>query len=281
MRKVFLVLLALSLSGMFIACSEDDSSTIPTPEPEALDITTDANLTGYTCSPINIQMEAVGGTEPYTWSLASGSTLPAGMELTADGWLTGMFDNTGSHNFSIVCEDAEGGLDQLAFNLDVSVPSNPSLAIFFDEEASTCCTETQAFATLDCYVYIMLDETQYDCAKGASFSIDLVDAEGNSVDPSKYYYMYTDIDETRTISLGTISSGLALTFTNPMQYYGPIEVVKFGLMLLEDIDELAFRFGPNPDEVPERSAPIFMSCEDGYPLYEVTGRDAAVNYSTQ
>jgi hypothetical protein len=94
---------------------------------------------------------------------------------------------------------------------------------------------------------------------------------------SKYVYTYTDYPD-YALPMGNITSGLALTFTRQVQYYGPVEVLSFGLMLLESIDEIAFKFGPNPNEVPTRTTPIFMSCEQGYPLYEVQGRDAAINY---
>lgn len=278
MRKVFLVLLALSLSSMFVACSEDDSTKTPADVVDELAITTATSLNDcYTCSPYNVQLEATGGVEPYTWSLATGSSLPTGFEMTTDGRIMGMKETASSHSFTVTVTDAESNTDQATLSLDIAIPANPSVAIFFDTEASVCTAETQFPAVLDCYVYIMLEGTNYECAKGASFSIDLVDVNENTLDPSQFVYTYTDYPD-YTLPMGNMSSGLAVTFTRPMQYYGPVEVMSFGLMLLESVDELAFRLGPNPNEVPVRTSPIFMSCEDGYPLYEVMGRDAAINY---
>ncbi|MDZ7860820.1 MAG: putative Ig domain-containing protein [Candidatus Krumholzibacteriota bacterium] len=277
MRKVFLVLLVLSLSGMFISCSEDEDTVAPTPEPEELAITTDATLeTGYTCSPYNVQMEAEGGTAPYTWSLDAASNLPSGMELSSDGTITGVMESAGSYNFDVVCTDDEGATDQVDFSLEVDVPDNPSIAIFFDEETSVCSGDVTYPSVLDCYAYVMLDGTEYNRTNGASFKINFVDSEGSPVDESTdFVYTYTNFPD-YVLPLGSISSGIALTFTRDVYSDGETLVCSFGLMLLEDLNELAFEIAPNPNEPGDAANPIILDKDMNE--IQATGRKAAINY---
>ena len=274
MRKVFLVLLVLSLSGMFISCSEDEDTVAPTPEPDELAITTDATLeTGYTCSPYSVQMEAEGGTGPYTWSLDPASNLPTGMELSSDGTITGVMESTGSHSFDVVCTDDEGATDQVNFSLDVEVHDNPSIAIFFDEETSVCSGDVTYPSVLDCYAYVMLDGTEYSRTNGASFKINLVDAEGSPVESSHFVYTYTNFPE-YVLPLGDISSGIALAFNRDVYSDGETLVCSFGLMLLDDLDELAFEIAGNPAEDAEYPKILDSDMNEIW----ATGRKAAINY---
>jgi prepilin-type N-terminal cleavage/methylation domain-containing protein len=55
-------------------------------------------------SPTNLS--ATDGTTPYTWSLASGSSLPPGLNLASNGAITGTPSVDGSYNFTVqVCDD--------------------------------------------------------------------------------------------------------------------------------------------------------------------------------
>ena len=285
MKKVFLVLLALSLSFMFISCSEDDTvAPTPTPEPDALEISTGATLTtGYTCSPYRMEMEATGGTTPYTWALATGSTLPTGMELSTDGIITGMMESIGNHNFSIVCTDAASETDEVAFSLGIEVPANPSIAVFFDEAASLCSGEITYPAVLECYAYIMLDGDVATHARGASFKLNLLDAEGTPL-TSGEDYIYTSITYPSYVPahIGYIATGLSVGFNRALPYTAPIGICSFSLMLFEDFSEISFEIVKNPlenytnMEDPNSTEPIFI---DGNMEQEFAiGRRAAINY---
>ncbi len=279
MKKVFLVLLALSLSFMFISCSEDENTVAPTPEPDALEITTGASLTtGYTCSPYRMEMEVTGGTAPYTWALAAGSTLPTGMELSIDGIITGMMESIGNHNFSIVCTDDKSVTDEVAFSLGVEVPANPSIAIFFDEGASVCSGDMGITypAVLECYAYIMLDGNIATHARGASFKLNLLDSEGNRLDEGDDF-IYTTITYPVHVSvpLGSLNSGLAVGFDRAMPYKAPIGICSFSLMLFESFDKMSFEIVRNELE-PGATTPVFL--DGDYETHNAIGRRAAINY---
>ena len=52
-----------------------------------------------------VTFTAAGGIAPYVWSVATGSTLPAGLTLTAAGVLSGTPTTAGSYSFSITVTD--------------------------------------------------------------------------------------------------------------------------------------------------------------------------------
>jgi hypothetical protein len=280
MRKVFLVLMALSLTGLMVACSDDDTPVIP--EPTEFGITTAAITTGYTCTPYNIQLEAEGGTAPYTWSLAPGSTLPDGMALTSDGRIMGLLEDMGSWNFSVVCTDAAGtpNTDQVDFTLDVEVPANPSVAIFYDGDATVCGGETTAFTPLDCYVFIMLEGGGQDCTWGTEFQITIEDVNGDPLSlGTQYTHSYVSFTNAVSVTIGDPFSGVAVSFNREMIYGidGDVHVATFGLLLLEDLDNLTFKVGPSPSS--GNSRPIITTCDVARSVVEVNGRAAALNYS--
>ncbi|HSG29809.1 MAG TPA: putative Ig domain-containing protein [Candidatus Krumholzibacterium sp.] len=278
MRKVFVVLLALSLGAIVFGCSDDETTITPVPD---FSVSTAALDPGYTCTPYNFTLEAEGGTAPYTWSLAVGSTLPDGISMSTDGQILGMLEVAGEHSFSVVCTDAASTphTQTVDYTLSVDVPANPSLAIFFDEEATLCGGETQAFSALDCHVFIMLEDAQVDCATATEFMIVMNDQDGNPLGlGSQYTHSYVSFPSTVSVTMGDPFNGLSVAFTN-MQYEafsGPIHVASFGLLLLENLDNIAFEILANPDT--QRERPIITSCDAGYPIVEVDGRSAAVNY---
>ena len=281
MRKVFAVLLALSLSGMIVSCS-DDSTTV-TPTPEALEVTTTALSQGYTCTPYNFTLEAAGGTAPYAWSLDIGSTLPEGLSLSADGRIVGMLDAAVEHNFSVICTDAADTPHTATaeFTLNVDVPSNPSLAIFFDEEASVCGSETAAFSALDCHVFIMLDDCDVDCAVAAEFMVGMYDIDGNPLAlGTQYTHTYVSYPDHVSLSMGTPFSGMSVAFNMSMYevIYGPIHVASFGLILFENLDNIFFKIEEDPAAV-NTDSPIIATCDDMKTIVEVDGRASSINFN--
>jgi hypothetical protein len=280
MRKVFLVLMALSLTGLMVACSDDDSPVIV--DPTEFGITTAAIDMGYTCAPYNVQLAATGGTAPYTWSLAAGSTLPAGITLSSDGRIMGLLEDTGSWNFSVVATDAAGtpATDQVAYTLDVEVPANPSIAIFYDGEATVCGGETMAFTPLDCYVFIMLEGGDQDCAYGTEFQVTIEDQNGNPLQlGTQYTHSYVTYSDAVALTMGDPFNGVAISFSREWyhSYSGDAHVATFGLLLLEDLDNLSFKVGPSPSSPNTR--PIIATCDTQHSVVEVTGRASALNYT--
>jgi sugar lactone lactonase YvrE len=47
------------------------------------------SVTGTVGSPLSVRLNAGGGSGPYTWSLAPGTTLPTGLSLSSDGVISG------------------------------------------------------------------------------------------------------------------------------------------------------------------------------------------------
>ncbi|HTW46492.1 MAG TPA: putative Ig domain-containing protein [Acidobacteriaceae bacterium] len=95
--------------------SVTDSEATPATVTETFSITIDnANLphiettalnSGTVGSAYSFEMQAVGGTTPYTWSLVSGS-LPGGLTLASNGTIGGTPTTTGTSSFVIQLEDA-------------------------------------------------------------------------------------------------------------------------------------------------------------------------------
>ncbi|MBB5636472.1 gliding motility-associated-like protein [Pedobacter cryoconitis] len=75
---------------------------------------------GSTISPYNTQLNAAtGGTAPYTYALASGSTLPAGLILSNSGLISGLPLATGNYTFSITATDSKGCSATAQFTLNI------------------------------------------------------------------------------------------------------------------------------------------------------------------
>jgi hypothetical protein len=63
---------------------------------------------GATLTGTGATLTAAGGVGPYTWSLASGSSLPAGLSLdSSTGVISGTPQGTGSYTFTLQAADSE------------------------------------------------------------------------------------------------------------------------------------------------------------------------------
>lgn len=62
---------------------------------------------------------ALSGTEPYTFSVASGSSLPAGLSLSSAGSLTGTPTTYGDYDFFIQVSDAESATNSREFSMTI------------------------------------------------------------------------------------------------------------------------------------------------------------------
>lgn len=68
----------------------------------------------------NFQLTASGGQGPYTYTVASGSTLPAGLSLSMSGVLSGTPTTSGTVTFSVTARDASGATGNQALTLNVA-----------------------------------------------------------------------------------------------------------------------------------------------------------------
>ena len=273
---------------MFLfSCSEDDVSVTPTPTPDELSIVTAAVPAGFTCTPYSVVLAAEGGTEPYIWSLATGSVMPAGLSLSADGEIVGVVEEAGLFTFTIECTDNAGTpvTDDQEYTMNIDVPANPSLAIFFDETASLCSgTADEPYfgmgTFVDCFLFIMLEESTINCTRGCEFMITLKDVDGIELEHGTDFMFINFNLEPDMMNIGSLESGIGIVKSAGAPMYGPapIHVCTFGLLLFEEFEDISFEFHPNPGAIFPVNRPTIATCDDGYPLVEVDGRAAAVNW---
>lgn len=84
---------------------DDASKSLPAPVP--LGVQTSSLGSTQTGATYGLQLEGQGGLGPYSWSLAPGSDpLPAGLLLSAGGFLSGTSSNSGSFNLIFQITDA-------------------------------------------------------------------------------------------------------------------------------------------------------------------------------
>ena len=278
MRKVFTLFAGLVLLSMLNACS-DTTPTPPRPHTQFA-ITTATVPAGCSCSPYNVTMAVQGGTAPYTWTLADGSdALPAGLVLTSAGKITGVITATGDFSFTVHVTDSSPTPKTVdkAFDMSVTAPSNPSLAVFFDGNATVCQSSTAQMTALKCYVYLMLDGSESDCSTACEFKVRLTDSDNVDLTAGSQYVIANE-DFGSWLKLGTdLFSGVAIAFGNqPVFGPEPVQVASFDLWLLEDLQNLSFKFEPNPGGVLGMA-----TCDQGQPIVNVTGRETAVNYGTE
>jgi len=276
MRKGFVLFAGLVLLSMLVACSDDSTPTPPKPHVD-FEITTAAVPVAYTCSPYNTTLAVQGGTAPYTWALADGSDpLPEGIVLTSEGVISGVMTAAGDFSFTVRVTDSSPTPKTYdkTFDMSVDVPLNPSLAIFFDGSASVCQSATTAWTPVNCYIFVMLDEEQVNCAQATEFRLRITDMDNVDLDPgSQYAIMGVAMPEYVAVTLGDLFAGMAISFSRPMYGPEPIMVASFDMLLLEDLQNLSFKFDANPN-----GSLGIATCETGFPIVNVTGREAAINY---
>jgi hypothetical protein len=270
--------MGLILGTLFVSCSEDSDTITPKPQPGEFEITTAAIPDAYYCTPYHVELEAAGGTAPYTWALAAGSDpLPNGLTMNEYGEITGVVDGPGEYTVTVTCTDASDTPETLnqSYTFSSEEPANPSLAIFFDGDASVCQATSGAFQQLDCYVFIMTEGSDLvPCAQACEFMMTLTDADGNAYDPgTEFHVLNVTHPSYVSVTMGDPFSGIAIAFNQPRFGPNPVHVATFGIMLMEDLSQLAVKFQPYPD-----GHLGVVTCETGFPVVDVTGREAAINY---
>ena len=102
------------------ASTNSASLTLTIAAPPGVNITTTSLPFGQVGVAYTAALAATGGVLPYTWSLASGSTLPGGLSLNAStGAITGTPTATGS--FSPTFNVADSSTDTAAANLTLAI----------------------------------------------------------------------------------------------------------------------------------------------------------------
>ena len=119
----------------FTVSLTDAAGEIATSQPLTIVISTLAITTtsplpaaSFTTPPTNYseQFAATGGTAPYTWTLASGSTLPAGLSLDSAGLLSGAPTVQGTFTFGVTVTDSESTPASVTqqFTITIAGPQN-------------------------------------------------------------------------------------------------------------------------------------------------------------
>jgi hypothetical protein len=277
MRKVLVILMGLVLGAFFVSCSEDSDTSPTPPQPGQLEITTTTLPDAYFCTPYKVMLQAQGGTAPYSWALAIGSDpLPDGLSIDSAGEISGVVDGPGQWNITVECTDDSDTPEtvQQALTINGLEPSNPAMAIFFDDGATVCQTNTSAFQTLDCYIFIMTDEEEVTCARACDFMMRLTDADDVDYDFGTHFVINNLTHPSYvSVAMGSPFSGIAIAFDRPMVGPNPVHVATFGLMLMESLDELSVKFEPYPG-----GRLSVATCEQGFPAVDVNGHEAAINY---
>jgi Putative Ig domain len=98
--------------------------------PATLAVTTISLPAGAAASPYpSTTLQATGGVTPYTWALASGSSLPAGLTLSAGGVISGTPAAAGSYSLTFVVTDAFTPPDTAQATLALTISGGPALTL--------------------------------------------------------------------------------------------------------------------------------------------------------
>jgi hypothetical protein len=114
-----------------------DSSTPSQTKTQALKLTIDASslsitttslATGTAGTPYSASLSASGGTPPYTWSVASGSSLPAGLSLNV-ATISGTPTSAGTTNFTVQVQDSSSPVQTKTQGLGITINADPSVNV--------------------------------------------------------------------------------------------------------------------------------------------------------
>ncbi|TRZ78387.1 MAG: hypothetical protein D4R93_00265 [Deltaproteobacteria bacterium] len=110
--------------------------SVPFPAGAVLSIATASPLVAGTVGTAYgpVTLSATGGTSPYTWTVAAGSTLPAGLTLSSAGVISGTPTTAGTGSTNIKVTDAAAGTASKAFSITV----NPAIAALYQRSCSGC-----------------------------------------------------------------------------------------------------------------------------------------------
>ena len=101
--RSFGIVCGLVFSQWMMGCGGGGNTPPPTP----ITITSNTLIQGTTNTTYNTTLAATGGSGTFTWSVASGSNLPAGLTLSAAGVISGTPTTAGLSNFTVNVQDSE------------------------------------------------------------------------------------------------------------------------------------------------------------------------------
>lgn len=96
-------------------------TTILTVTPPPLTVTPTTLPSGTVGTPYSQTLAATGGTPPYTWSLAQGSSLPTGLSLSSSGIISGTPTTAGTSTFAVSATDSGTPVQTAAQQLSLTV----------------------------------------------------------------------------------------------------------------------------------------------------------------
>jgi hypothetical protein len=102
-------------------------------------------------------LTASGGTAPYTWSLATGSVLPAGLTLSSAGQITGAPAVTGSSTFTVRAADSGSPQQAATKQLSIVVSSVPVIYTIWSSTAAPTTADAGADSPLELGVKFRAD----------------------------------------------------------------------------------------------------------------------------
>ena len=88
-----------------------------------LSVTTSSLPGGTVGTPYSQALAASGGTPPYTWALASGTTLPAGLTLSTGGTISGTPTVAGSKTFTVRATDSASQSATASLTIVINAPA--------------------------------------------------------------------------------------------------------------------------------------------------------------
>ncbi|MEO8614603.1 MAG: putative Ig domain-containing protein, partial [Luteolibacter sp.] len=122
-----------------VAGSDNASSTatfsLTVSSLQAPSMTTTTLPVGKVGDVYNQTLAAVGGSLPYTWSLASG-TLPSGLTLSSDGVISGTPDASGTSSFTIKVTGNDNAFSTAGLSLTVSINQGTG-SLYWDGNSTT------------------------------------------------------------------------------------------------------------------------------------------------
>jgi len=121
--------LVLGLTGCAGLVASNSTGSVPPPT-SALSITSSALPNAQTGVPYSAALTATGGATPYTWSVATGSTLPPGLSLNSlSGLLSGTPTQSGTVSFTAQVSDASGTAQTASKTLTLVVSTASAVSI--------------------------------------------------------------------------------------------------------------------------------------------------------
>ncbi|HLY61892.1 MAG TPA: IPT/TIG domain-containing protein [Terriglobia bacterium] len=94
-----------------------------------LAVTTTTIPNGVATTAYGATLTVSGGTAPYTWSLGSGSVLPAGLTLAPSGAITGTPTTAGNYSFAAKVTDAGAHFVSYTYAVVIAAPANACVGL--------------------------------------------------------------------------------------------------------------------------------------------------------